>query len=889
MIDDGDYKEGIFSVSNDKLMLVFGLFSGPSQESDFSKKMSDRMNFIVKELNKKAINNNQIFTMAICQTLGGKIFTSIESEEYTDIIPFAYFDAMELRAISVVESDDLFLPRFMRAKMQLQDHNMLSVVSDFTTATIFSENDLSFYIADDVDYREVNILMGIEENTEYYEKYLQKYNEKTFLSIFDGNWYSSIKEEFSSRHFVKPNSLRNLRCFIETKNNKIIEVVTEQFNSNEDMSVLFNCFDLISYWLDRYYSLVDVHESFGIFIEIDDDIYQYYLAENDLKTDKLADIEKLDNMIVCRISPDLYKSLGKSKTNILEKNLLIQIVKTMDLQFENQIFNTIFSPDYKKKIVGSILDDEGKLRLPTNGFNMLKISEYEINLLLDELGIHLKNEGYDYGPINDSSNSKFSNEIVGFLFSLLESEIKVFDKSMLLKILLTQIETLLPEQLRGEASYNNDIALSVSEKKIFSKQIEDNNRSSLATKFMLEYVVATPLHGEKAVGIWELERLLAICSLILEWAHRSDYFQYNFVKTEITFLKSNRIGLRKKDFEKVDLAMMASRKNQLAVSDMPFFDDSEYSSKTDIILKNKLDKAFIDAFGFSYTNFSLVIGAIVDLHVDKDKIIYIVDKNHLIEKIIDEVESEVGLKEIKLILDSITLSERKKYLTAPIGFSKLDIFPWRFNRRLSFIRRPLIDHEENYMFGIRNIIYAKKYLLRLIWTGRLKTESKLMKDLMSKLRNLEGDRFNSRIMKILESYPNLDVLKGVSKIGKTRILDEKNNTLGDIDVLGINRKTKKIYVIETKDFSFSRNPYEIAMEQEKVFTGDKSFINKHLKRNLWMKNNFPLVKEHFNLSEGKWSFVPMFIVSEHLITRDLTDTNGVLFISMKELNNSLFN
>lgn len=65
-------------------------------------------------------------------------------------------------------------------------------------------------------------------------------------------------------------------------------------------------------------------------------------------------------------------------------------------------------------------------------------------------------------------------------------------------------------------------------------------------------------------------------------------------------------------------------------------------------------------------------------------------------------------------------------------------------------------------------------------------------------------------------------MKGVSKIGKKRISGENNNTLGDIDVFAINRK-QKLFVIETKDFSFSRNPYELAMEQEKVFIGDKAF------------------------------------------------------------------
>lgn len=63
---------------------------------------------------------------------------------------------------------------------------------------------------------------------------------------------------------------------------------------------------------------------------------------------------------------------------------------------------------------------------------------------------------------------------------------------------------------------------------------------------MLEYVVASPITGEQNVGKWEIERLLAICSLIIEWAHRSDYFKYNFVDTTMNFYNQIELVLRRK-------------------------------------------------------------------------------------------------------------------------------------------------------------------------------------------------------------------------------------------------------------------------------------------------------------------------------------------------------
>lgn len=889
LLDEKNYKETIFNVTNDKLIIAFGIFSGVNENVDYSDKITSRLELMLGKLISHNLRSDQLFIVIIGHTLGGSVSASLKRNILYKDIPIAQFKAMELRAISHVETDDIFLPRFMRAKMQLLEPQLLGVIGegDFMPAIMFSENDLSFYVGDDIDYREMRIHTMIEETSDYYLKAQRNYNEKLFYSMLDGNWRTARKEEFSNRYLSDHLPDQGFKCFIETKNGKVIEVTTEGINNHRELDILFSSFDLVSYWLEQYYSINEPENDYVIYLCMEEDSEKYHLVDEVSNREHTINVISKGNLIVWGITSQIYRNIGMAKTNDYERELIRKIIDSLET-VDSDTLDRIFYPNYKKKMTGLILDDNGKLSVPTHGFQLLRISEYEINQLLDELGKYLKKKGYVHGPIPKKDNSQFCNKIVGFLYSILEQEVSVFNKNQLLKFLIAQIETLLPEQLRKESSYNNDIVLSVQEKDLFFKQLNDDNRNSLATKFLLEYVIASPINGNQNIGMWEIERLLAICSLIIDWAHRSDYFKYNFVDTTMNFLPSNRIGVKEEDFKDVSSAMLASRNLQLANSNLPASESKSYVAKVEQLFKTSLNNAFIEAFEYSYEEFNLIIGCLIDTYDDLNKIVWIEEEDELIRKIFNGLNRKINESKIVLVLDSITLFERSGYLMPPPGFEKLDIFPWRFNRRLSFIRRPLIKYDKKYMFGIRNIIHAHKYLMRLIWGGRLKTDSRKMKDIMSKLRNILGDEFNDRVKSVLETYPDLQVEKGISKIGKHRISDEKNNTLGDIDVFVINRKKKKLFIIETKDFSFSRNPYELAMEQEKVFTGDKAFLIKHLKRSDWIRKNLRQVINYYNLEDCNWKVITMFVVSEHLMTKDLVDTKGVKFISLKELNCNLF-
>ena len=104
-----------------------------------------------------------------------------------------------------------------------------------------------------------------------------------------------------------------------------------------------------------------------------------------------------------------------------------------------------------------------------------------------------------------------------------------------------------------------------------------------------------------------------------------------------------------------------------------------------------------------------------------------------------------------------------------------------------------------------------------------------MNTLMGCICNDQGDAFNQHISDIIKSFGVFRVFPNVKRINKKKIADEKSDVLGDIDVLIIDEKKHRIVVVEVKNFDFSKNPYEIQAEYQKMFVDGKkkSFATKH--------------------------------------------------------------
>lgn len=150
---------------------------------------------------------------------------------------------------------------------------------------------------------------------------------------------------------------------------------------------------------------------------------------------------------------------------------------------------------------------------------------------------------------------------------------------------------------------------------------------------------------------------------------------------------------------------------------------------------------------YSYTQLIVFIHLLVDFgeeHLQGE--VVITTKDELLEYLYEcdnEFSSEISTR----ILKDITLTAREDFMKAPAGFRKEDVYPWRFNRQYSFVRRPILCRGNDLIWGIRQLYHSLLYVTNLIYDGRLATTNKKMNTLMGRICNDQGDAFNQHIRK----------------------------------------------------------------------------------------------------------------------------------------------
>lgn len=238
-----------------------------------------------------------------------------------------------------------------------------------------------------------------------------------------------------------------------------------------------------------------------------------------------------------------------------------------------------------------------------------------------------------------------------------------------------------------------------------------------------------------------------------------------------------------------------------------------------------------------------------------------------------KLQQEVSFNEkiVGLIIDSIALRQREDFLVPPEPFRKEDVYPWRFNRELSFTRRPIIIRGDEMIWGNRQLDHMIRFTLGLINNGKLKAHSSKMNSLVGRISDERGAEFNDFIYKILVNFNVFEVYPNISKVNGVYIA-ENNNTLGDIDVLIIDREYHKIIAAEVKNFNFSKNPYEMHLEYKKMFENTKKkkgYYTKHCRRVDWCNKHIDDFKKQYGLDDGDWRVIGVFILSQPLVSTEI--------------------
>ena len=221
----------------------------------------------------------------------------------------------------------------------------------------------------------------------------------------------------------------------------------------------------------------------------------------------------------------------------------------------------------------------------------------------------------------------------------------------------------------------------------------------------------------------------------------------------------------------------------------------------------------------------------------------------------------------------LSLEPRAVFLDPPPGFDQRDLYPWAFNRRLSYFSRPLLLTDGSgdvpeLVWGIRALIHTSRYLFQQLIDGRLRGQSDRMRSLQGKLTKHYGEVFNDRVAEVYEAAQALTVRRRVTAIGGRRIERQPGQPLGDIDVLVANPSSKELLLVETKDFSAVRTPAEFASEEKKL----RKALKTHGERSTWLCTHLQEALRWLSIDDSaadEWRVKQLVVVSGEVFTPGL--------------------
>lgn len=912
-----DMYEEFYRIDRDKIVYVSMQYDdgsnydisnpfGSQGKNKNTSKTEKHIDQVIESL-KTQFPDDKILSIQIFAGLGREYYRTYKKHDDVEVLAFPayYFDLI----MNTREYESLDFWNYSQAKKRFVEKTRFSPFTDeIDLYAMYKDLGDSFYMNDDAQPDMMLVQLG------YAKKFIQKVYE-------DEDSHSISREDDEGRIYktpcVKIKDQKNLYYSLADLGKRLTKVVTgykqpiwvESVDNlskvpSENKGIYIEFLDAISYWiwqitdylspaLDKLnYEPLTINFDFkekAKFHEIEFKFDRKVGVENDFVINVKGNLITI--VIPHSILPYLYgeDNIGEQVLvrkildgfNIMSKNKLGNPVLTS--QEINEIIENVVNIPHKKKIY--LLNTNNNLLLDPRGtYSVRYIQEYNINKNLDELLTKLllhKIIDNKTEVIEDKNTfiKKMSSKI--FLPELI-NEIEKYDSHFLLEHFIRLNESLIYKRNRQILNTPTMIACFLSRE----KQIEDLNetfqdidRTTLSIRCLIEHLAACPGKGTLLPSQEDIDNLLVKMDQIISWGMIGDQVNYELYDIKIDVLKSGRIGTDKDLSEQVFKPFRLSKSTENVkdaintyknnYEDLPEDDGKE-------IFTEKTEEAFKSEYGINLTQIIQFSQALSGICFLKDPGCSIYYEDELITEI-QIILPDLSKEEIIILLNHFSLSKRKHIMELPEGMETYDVYPWRFNRRLSLNQKPLVkvfDIEKNrnkYYVGSRQLITSGKFFLYLFYSGKLRTkpEGKLNK-LIGENLDKKGAAFTNEVFEYFkEKTQNTLIDREVDINTKSKLKHSKD--IGDIDVLVINKETKKIYLIECKNTEAAKNIKQLVEEVSNLFGSEskKGWIKKHQERYEWVIANKNLLGSGYNIDLKDFDVIPIILTSEQLATEFL--------------------
>lgn len=381
-----------------------------------------------------------------------------------------------------------------------------------------------------------------------------------------------------------------------------------------------------------------------------------------------------------------------------------------------------------------------------------------------------------------------------------------------------------------------------------SESIAKLNAASMASRLVVEAAVSEcPLEAGLAPGRYDLAQLMSRAALLHHLGGYSVAMEAGMMPAEIKISPAGDVMMNHSFSDNIITPFGQSFQSQALRDAADAYvenyaqpgasaDDHSKSDKSE--LDEMFEQAWFDEYGSSIDEIAAIIGGFEAIaHTDRKAVIPM-----LLSELITRLATDTGLEEerLRVCVEPFLFTPRASWNDVPKGFEESSWHPWRFQRQLSIVSRPIIqlDTDEDPTCLIAPAM-TYMHILKFVSDARLgdfdqkffRAGGSMFK-WMGRINGSEGEEFNKSVASEFhrcgwEAKANLSDGQIFSR--------PKKQGFGDVDVLAWNQDQRRVLIVECKDLSFAKTMGEIAWQLSKYKgeikpNGQPDLLRKHLNR-----------------------------------------------------------
>ena len=390
------------------------------------------------------------------------------------------------------------------------------------------------------------------------------------------------------------------------------------------------------------------------------------------------------------------------------------------------------------------------------------------------------------------------------------------------------------------------------------ESIAKANATSLASRIILEAALCEcPVGNGFEVADFDLSNLMALAMVIHHLGGYSDAIRYEAMRPGIRISPAGEVQIDGSFFDAIVTPVGQSfasgqidrsrRSYPELLHDPEIVTEGHATSQMDV----HFAAAWKVEMGVSLWDFRTSLEALENRLFDSGQAWEILPRPALLRYLTEHVDCA------EQFVASLELLPREGWKNIPPPYTDQDRQPWRFRRRLSVARRPILrlepPPESDVMIVPGMIRDAFRVLLNNFYYGQYDLSSIASKEMRSWREHIvakEAAEFEERVVTRLQELGWQAKRSAKFSLILSRKLSEDP---GDIDVLAWH-PDGRVMLLECKDLQFAKTSSEIAKQLYKFRgktdeKGRPDLLGKHLKRMELARQNVAAFRSHIKLND----------------------------------------